>query len=151
MVAQLARMRGTELGEQCAVLERMMDRHTDDNAGMVQKIADVVDMIVVNFEETTFEAKAEADLVARVLTIVRELVQTFAEDKELQALALKMGRQEMGGKGGKGGDREEGEGSGHWGRPGGGASTPSGRKPTGRPSARPPSPSPSPGAVVLAK
>ena len=117
VVAQLARIRAGEMGNQCGLLEDMVKAYRGNNQAMLDKVAQLLDTITTNFEGRKFDAAAEADIVSRVLRIATGIVEAFAGDKEMQALALKMVKKEIWGR--KGNNWEGGEGSGHWGGPGG--------------------------------
>ena len=104
VVSQLARMRATLLQNssdsttyqgQCGVLNTMMERYVDTNQPFLARVSDLLDLITTNFEGMELEARDEAAIVAKVLRVLTGLVQTFADDDQLQGLALKMARKEM--------------------------------------------------------
>ena len=103
VVSQLARMRATLLENssdsqnqgQCGVLNTMMERYVDTNQPFLGRVSDLLDLITTNFEGMELEARDEAAIVAKVLRVVTGLVHTFADDDQLQGLALKMARKEM--------------------------------------------------------
>ena len=117
VIGQLARMRASKLEKQCGLLESMMDRFVETNQPFLGRVSDLLELITNNFEGMELEARDEADIVAKVLRVFTGLVKTFADDEQLQGLALKIARKEMVGEygGGGGGPHWEGSGGGgHW-------------------------------------
>ena len=118
VIGQLARMRASQLEKECGLLDAMMDRFVNTNQPFLGRVSDLLDLITNNFEGMELEARDEADIVAKVLRVFTGLVQTFADDEQLQGLALKIARKEMKGEHGGGGPHWEGSGgSGHWEQP----------------------------------
>ena len=118
VIGQLARMRATKLEKECGLLDSMMDRFMSTNQPFLGRLSNLLDLISINFEGNNFEARDEADIVAKVLRVLTGLVQTFADDEQLQGLALKIARKEMAEKHDGGGPHWEGSGgSGHWEHP----------------------------------
>ena len=127
VIGQLARMRASQLEKECGLLDAMMDRFVDTNQPFIGKVSNLLDLITNNFEGMELEARDEADIVAKVLRVFTGLVQTFADDEQLQGLALKIARKEMVDKHDGGGPHWEGSGDygdygdygggGHWEQP----------------------------------
>ena len=118
VIGQLARMRASQLEKECGLLDAMMDRFVNTNQPFLGRVSDLLDLITKNFEGMELEARDEADVVAKVLRVFTGLLQTFADDKQLQGLALKIARKEMADEY-EGGDHWEGSGGGggHWEQP----------------------------------
>ena len=116
VIGQLARMRASKLEKQCGLLDSMMDRFVKTNQPFLGRVSDLLELITNNFEGIEMEARDEADIVAKVLRVFTRLVKTFADDDQLQGLALKIARKEMVGEhDGGGGPHWEGSGGGgHW-------------------------------------
>ena len=120
VIGQLARMRATKLEKECGLLDAMMDRFVDTNQPFLGRVSNLLNLITFNLynKGMELEAREEADIVAKVLGVFTGLVQTFADDEQLQGLALKIARKNMAPEHDGGGPHWEGSGgSGHWEHP----------------------------------
>jgi len=102
VAGQLARMKASEMSEQCSVLDSMIDRDEEDNEPIMNRLGGLLANVVDNFENAEHEAKDEAEKISMVMRLVSDSVGIVNEDEELMGIVLnmaqKMGRKSMNGQ-----------------------------------------------------